>query len=115
MVEPNAFLRTRPITVGNLRSFEAVARLASFRAAADELALTQSAVSRQIQSLEQEVGTALFIRHTRAVELTSAGAQLLQAVTQTLPRLDATVRQIRRNVGRKNVAITTLRRLRPCG
>ena len=46
------------------------------------MALTQSAVSRQIQALEEEVGVSLFLRHTRAVELTSAGAQLLLAVTQ---------------------------------
>lgn len=43
----------------------------NFRAAADELALTQSAVSRQIQALEEEVGVPLFLRHTRAVELTT--------------------------------------------
>lgn len=100
-------LRTRPIGVGYLRCFEAVARLQSFRAAAEELSLTQSAVSRQIQSLESEVGASLFIRHTRAVELTGAGAQLLLAVNQALPRLDATVRQIRRSSGRQHVALTT--------
>ena len=76
--------RTRPIGVGHLRAFEAVARHLNFRAAAEELSLTQSAVSRQIQALEDEVGTALFLRHTRAVDLTSAGAQLLRAATQSL-------------------------------
>jgi DNA-binding transcriptional LysR family regulator len=70
-------LRSRPVAVG-LRAFEAVARHLNFRAASDELALTQSAVSRQIQALEDEVGVPLFLRHTRAVELTSAGAQLLR-------------------------------------
>ena len=69
--------------------------------------MTQSAVSRQIQSLEEDVGVSLFLRHTRAVELTSAGAQLLLAVTQALPRIDAAVRQIRRNAGRKSVSVTT--------
>ncbi|KAF1046434.1 LysR substrate-binding domain-containing protein [Xylophilus sp.] len=100
-------LRTRPIGVGQLRSFAAVARHLNFRAAADQLALTQSAVSRQIQSLEDEVGVPLFLRHTRAVELTSAGAQLLRAVTPALERIDGTVRQIRQTAGRKSVAITT--------
>ena len=70
-------LRTRPISAGHLRAFEAVARHLNFRAAAEEMALTQSAVSRQIQALEEEVGVSLFLRHTRAVELTGAGAQLL--------------------------------------
>ena len=90
-----AVLRTRPVAMGHWRAFLAVARHLNFRAAADELALTQSAVSRQIQALEEEVGVALFLRHTRAVELTGAGSQLLRAATSALERMDATVRQIR--------------------
>jgi DNA-binding transcriptional LysR family regulator len=100
-------LRTRPISAGALRTFEAVARHLNFRAAAQELALTQSAVSRQIQALEHEVGVRLFLRHTRAVELTGGGAQLLAAVTHALPRIDAAVRQIRQSAGRRTVALTT--------
>lgn len=100
-------LRTRPISVGQLRAFEAVARLLNFRAAAEELSLTQSAVSRQIQALEEEVGVALFLRHTRAVELTGAGAQLLRAVLPALERMDSAVRMIRRSAGRKSVALST--------
>jgi LysR family transcriptional regulator, glycine cleavage system transcriptional activator len=100
-------IRTRPIGVGHLRSFEAVARHLNFRAAADELSLTQSAVSRQIQAMEDEVGVGLFLRHTRAVELTAAGAQLLRVVLPSLERLDGAVRQIRRSAGRKSVTITT--------
>ncbi|MDO9149264.1 MAG: LysR substrate-binding domain-containing protein [Hydrogenophaga sp.] len=99
--------RTRPISAGHLRAFEAVARHLNFRAAGEDLSLTQSAVSRQIQALEDEVGTALFLRHTRAVELTSAGSQLLRATGQALERIDAAVRQIRQSAGRKSVAITT--------
>ena len=100
-------LRTRPISAGHLRAFEAVARHLNFRAASDELSLTQSAVSRQIQAMEGEVGVALFLRHTRAVELTGAGAQLLRAVLPSLERLDGAVRLIRRSAGRKSVAIST--------
>ena len=107
MQHSQTHLRSRPISAGHLRAFDAVARHLNFRAASEEMALTQSAVSRQIQSLEQEVGVSLFLRHTRAVELTSAGAQLLLAVTQALPRIDAAVRQIRRNAGRKSVSVTT--------
>ena len=99
--------RTRPLSAGHLRALEAVARNLNFRAAAEELSLTQSAVSRQIQALEDEVGVALFLRHTRAVELTSAGAQLLRSVVPSLERIDAAVRLIRRTSGRKSVAITT--------
>lgn len=107
MPAPAFSLRTRPIGVGQLRAFAAVARHLNFRAAAEELALTQSAVTRQIQALEEEVGVALFLRHTRAVELTAAGAQLLQAVLPSLERMDSAVRQIRRSAGRKSVAIST--------
>ncbi|MDB5929960.1 MAG: transcriptional regulator, LysR family [Polaromonas sp.] len=55
---PLPHIRSRPIAVGQLRAFEAVARHLNFRAAADELSLTQSAVSRQIQGLEEDVGVA---------------------------------------------------------
>ncbi|MET3514089.1 DNA-binding transcriptional LysR family regulator [Pseudacidovorax sp. 1753] len=107
MQHSQTHLRTRPIGAGYLRAFEAVARHLNFRAAAEEMALTQSAVSRQIQSLEEEVGVPLFLRHTRAVELTSAGAQLLLATQQALPRIDGAVRLIRQSAGRKSVALTT--------
>jgi DNA-binding transcriptional LysR family regulator len=107
MQHSQTHLRTRPISAGHLRAFEAVARHLNFRAAAEEMALTQSAVSRQIQSLEEEVGVSLFLRHTRAVELTSAGALLLTAVSQSLPRIDGAVRQIRQSAGRRSVALTT--------
>ena len=107
MQHSQTHLRTRPISAGHLRAFEAVARHLNFRAASEEMALTQSAVSRQIQSLEEEVGVALFLRHTRAVELTSAGALLLLAVQQSLPRIDGAVRQIRQSAGRKSVSLTT--------
>ena len=100
-------LRQRPIAVGHLRALEAVARHLNFRAAAEELALTQSAISRQIQALETEVGVALFRRHTRSVELTGAGAELLRAVLPSLERIDSAVRQVRRNAGRRSVAVTT--------
>jgi LysR family glycine cleavage system transcriptional activator len=100
-------LRQRPLSIGPLRAFEAVARLLSFRAAADELSLTQSAISRQIQSLEEEIGCVLFLRGTRKVELSSDGAVLLPAAVAVLSRLDQTVRQIRRTRGRRVVNVST--------
>ena len=104
---PVASMRSRPVGLGHVRAFLAVARLLSFRAAADELSLTQSAVSRQIQSLEDEVGQPLFLRHTRAVELTSAGLQLLRAWQPAVERMDHAVRQVRANAGRRSVSVTT--------
>lgn len=90
-----------------MRAFEAVARLASFRAAGEELHLTQPAISRQIRSLEEELGATLFHRGTRHVELTSAGAMLLRVVAPSLDRLDACVRQIRHRTARQRVTVTT--------
>lgn len=107
MLNSLTHVRRRPIAVGQLRAFEAVARQLNFRAASEELVLTQSAISRQIQALEEDVGATLFLRHTRAVELTSAGAQLLRAVLPSLERIDSAVRIIRQSAGRKSVAIST--------
>ena len=107
MQHSQTHLRSRPIAAGQLRAFEAVARHLNFRVASEELALTQSAVSRQIQSLEEDVGVSLFHRHTRAVELTNAGGLLLRAVTLSLERIDGAVRQIRQSAGRKSVSLST--------
>ncbi|HEY9105170.1 MAG TPA: LysR substrate-binding domain-containing protein [Roseateles sp.] len=103
----NQPLRQRPLSIGPLRAFEAVARLLSFRAAAEELSLTQSAISRQIQSLEEEIGCTLFLRGTRKVELSGEGAVLLPTAVAVLSKLDQTVRQIRRTRGRRVVNVTT--------
>lgn len=100
-------IRQRPLAVGPLRAFEAVARRLSFRAAGEELHLTQPAISRQIRGLEDELGAPLFVRGTRHVELTGAGAALLRAVAPMLDRLDATVRQLRASKGRRQVSVAT--------
>ena len=54
--------------LGALRAFEAVARLGSFRLAAEELHVTPTAVSHQVKRLEEYVGQALFVRLNRAVQ-----------------------------------------------
>jgi len=97
----------RPLSLGNLRAFEAVARRLSFSDAAGELFVTQSAVSRQIKALEDELGASLFTRGTRHVELTQNGHMLLRAVEPSLQRIDGGVRQIRRARQRKRVSVTT--------
>lgn len=99
--------RHRPLSVGPIRAFEAVARRLSFRAAAEELYLTQSAISRQIQALEEELGAPLFTRGTRHVALTAAGTSLMAAVAPALDRLDTTVRQLRRARSRRGVNVST--------
>ena len=97
----------RPLSLDGLRAFEAVARRLSFSAAADELHLTQSAISRQIKALETELGATLFNRGTRKVELTAAGVLLRQGVLPALDGIDRSVRQIRVAQGRRAVSVST--------
>ena len=97
----------RPLSLGSLRAFEAVARRLSFSDAADELFVTQSAISRQIKGLEDELGAPLFVRGTRHVELTQSGQVLLRAVEASLQKIDVGVRQIRQTRSRKRVSVTT--------
>jgi len=70
-----------------IRGFVAVARRMSITLAAKDLCLTQSAVSRQIQSLEEHLGTPLLIRKHRAIELTQAGERLLHLASPWLDNL----------------------------
>jgi len=89
-----------------LRSFEAAARHLSFTLAAQELFLTQSAVSRQIQQMEAHLGSALFERRHRSLMLTEPGLVMQRAVVDCLERLrDATTR-VRAQSGMRHVAIT---------
>lgn len=71
----------------SLQAFEAAARHLSFRVAAEELLLTQSAISHQVAGLEERLGTALFRRAARRVELTEAGAQLYPYLRDGFDRL----------------------------
>lgn len=104
---PTAAARRRPIGLGALRGFEAAARQLSFTAAAVELNLTQSSISRQIAELERQVGKPLFVRKTRALVLTAAGAQLRQAVQQALTSIDRNVDEIRGLGAAKRVTLST--------
>ena len=70
-----------------LKAFEAAARHLSFTRAGTELFLSQSAVSRQIQQLESQLGVPLFLRRTRALLLTEAGQRYYRDVSQALHQL----------------------------
>jgi len=86
------FGRLPPLT--SLEGFEAAARLKSFSLAADELNITQSAVSHQIRALEAFFGIDLFNRVGRSVELTVAGEDFLDCTTKAL----ATIAQGKRRI-----------------
>lgn len=82
-----------PYSHNALKVFEAVARLMSFTVAADELNVTQSAVSRQIKQLETELGVSLVIRKHRTIELTLEGKDLYEVLRQSYHNLDALIAQ----------------------
>jgi LysR family transcriptional regulator, glycine cleavage system transcriptional activator len=82
-------VRPRDIPFASLVAFEATARLGKVSRAADELNLTQSAVSQRVLKLEAHVGQRLFIRHGHGVKLTGAGELLLATTRDTLQRLQA--------------------------
>jgi LysR family glycine cleavage system transcriptional activator len=97
----------RALPLGGLRGFEAAARRLSFKHAAEELHVTQSAMSRQIQTLEEAVGVQLFERKTRALALTETGRELYTVTHEVLARLDQTVRRIQERGERRSITVTT--------
>ena len=90
-----------------LPTFEAAARHLSFTKAAAECFVTQSAVSRQVKALEENLGVALFRRRHRAIELTEEGRRLRDTVRAALDGLRTTVANIRTTERREVLALTT--------
>lgn len=92
MPNPNPALQRRFLpSHAVLRSFECAARHESFTLAAEELHLTQSAVSRQVKELEDIIGTALFRRVGRRVALTPAGKNFVSELSIDLENIRQTV------------------------
>ena len=84
--------------IQHLRAFYEVARWRSFSKAAKELYLSQPAVSRQISSLEAEVGLPLFVRMANHISLTEAGRKLLgyaEEIIRTLEQANRTIQDLR--------------------
>ncbi|MCP5082404.1 MAG: LysR family transcriptional regulator [Alphaproteobacteria bacterium] len=77
-----------------LRAFEASARHLSFTGAAQELNMTQSAISQQIKSLENYLGRTLFVRRTRVLQITDAGLNYLPTVQEAFATLAAGTRAL---------------------
>jgi LysR family transcriptional regulator, glycine cleavage system transcriptional activator len=80
--------------LASLRAFEAAARHLSFQKAADELAVTPTAVSHQLRLLEATLGLRLFERHVRRVSLTPAGAQLYPVLREGLDRFASAIAEL---------------------
>lgn len=90
-----------------LRSFEAAARHGSFTRAAQELCVTQAAISHQIRQLEEALGAPLFERSHRRVALTDAGRRLFSTVSMAMHNIEGTLRDIRER-GQTQPTLTVL-------
>jgi LysR family transcriptional regulator, glycine cleavage system transcriptional activator len=97
--------RTLP-SLDLIRGFEAAARQLSFTKAAAELFLTQSAVSRQVQALEEHLGVPLFERRHREIRLTDAGHQLYRSSVEALRLLTDTAARIRDKATVRSVTVS---------
>lgn len=90
-----------------LRTFDVTARHLSFAKAADELALTPSAVSRQIKNLEEDLGISLYIRRIRSLELTEAGKHLHSDVDSILTELENAITRLKKREESPQVGVST--------
>jgi DNA-binding transcriptional LysR family regulator len=90
-----------------LKGFEAAARHLSFTKAGGELFLTQSAISRQVQALEEQLGVKLFQRRTRSLLLTDEGQRYYKAVRAALDDLRAATASVRKDAGAVVLTVST--------
>lgn len=81
-------LRSRSLSLGAVRAFEAAARLGSLKAAAGEIGVTPGAISHQVKALETQLGAALFERRHRELCLTSTGEALASATSAAFGTID---------------------------
>ena len=91
-----------------LRAFEAAARLGGFKAAADELCVTPSAVSQQVKLLEEQLGVALFERHPQGIALSEAGKQYWQEISPHLDGLARATEALRRRHTRSRLHVSLM-------
>jgi DNA-binding transcriptional LysR family regulator len=89
-----------------LRTFQIAGRHLSFKEAADELAITPSAVSQQVKNLEAYIGVPLFERRTRSLEFTDAGRLYFEYLNTMFSRLESETEQLRAQYGRKIVRVS---------
>jgi len=99
--------RRRRLSLDLLKGFEAAARHLSFTRAAHELFLTQSAISREIKKLEEQLGQPLFSRVNRGIRLTETGQALYRAVGEALKLLDEVTDRLAASKGGETLTVTT--------
>ncbi|MGO1120764.1 transcriptional regulator GcvA [Rhodovibrionaceae bacterium A322] len=91
-----------------LRAFEAAARHLSFTVAAQELNVTQAAISHQVKALEEHLGIQLFRRRNRSLELTDAGFAYLPSLTQAFDLVETASRKLLRQEAEGPLKISVL-------
>jgi len=98
--------RRRPqLSLDLLRGFCAAARTLSFTQAARERFVTQSAISREVKTLEDQLGQPLFVRVNRSLQLTRAGAELFRTAQEALAAIDTATARL--TAGGQQIAVTT--------
>ncbi len=102
---PNRRFRLPPL--GFIQGFEAAARNLSFTKAAEEILITQSAISRQVKALEDHLGVTLFERRQRALALTESGHVLYRVATDVLEQLQTATDQLRASGRTCQLSLTT--------
>jgi LysR family transcriptional regulator, glycine cleavage system transcriptional activator len=99
--------RRQRLSLDLLKGFEAAAHHLSFTRAAKELSLTQSAISREIKSLEEQIGQPLFVRIHRGLRLTDAGQMLHRAVGEALNLIDDVTGRLAAGQRTETLTVTT--------
>lgn len=92
--------------IRGLRSFCIAAKCLSFKHASTQLFLTPSAVSHQIKQLEEQLGTSLFKRQTRSIELTNEGKLFYKAIQPIISELESTISNFTHNQQNKQIVIS---------
>ena len=92
--------------LNGLRAFEATGRHLSFTKAAEELNVTQTAVSHQIKGLEEQLGLKLFHRSPGRVELTREGRLLLPGLIEAFDRMTQAVEDVRPASGNRPLIVS---------
>lgn len=92
--------------LNGLRAFDVTGRRLSFRAAADEMGVTQGAVAQQVRSLEAHLGVALFERLPKGLALTSAGRSYHRRIEQAFAELRSATEQLKPEPGKVLISVT---------
>lgn len=94
--------------LGTLRAFRSAAHCLSFTLAAEELNVTQAAISHQIKSLENNLNVALFVRGNRSLSLSEEGTRFLPYIDQMFTLLEQGIKHIQASQGGSTLTVTLL-------